>query len=123
MVFKVTFFIKKREDITLEEFSSYWDHQHANLFVSQEAVKKNLVKYSQFHLAPQYNEKLASLGMVIAPYDGIAEIWVEEFEDILAYFSNKDTMVSMRADHKNFVDQSSPPIVLIGEEHEKWKKP
>lgn len=52
------------------------------------------MRYSnQFHLAPQHNEKLSSLGMAIAPYDGISEVWVDELEDLLAYLSDKGLRV------------------------------
>jgi hypothetical protein len=44
---RVVGFIKKRDDLSHEEFYRYWIEEHSKLFSSITIVKKNLVKYEQ----------------------------------------------------------------------------
>lgn len=44
---RLAILLKKKQDLTNEEFLNYWLNSHAKLFTSLEIVKKNLVKYEQ----------------------------------------------------------------------------
>ncbi|EON96751.1 hypothetical protein UCRPA7_7756 [Phaeoacremonium minimum UCRPA7] len=69
---KISFLIRKRDDITTEEFHRYWSEEHPKAWLSVAIVKAKIVKYSQFH----FNNSLidASMGLSMTPYDGAASL-------------------------------------------------
>ncbi|CAL1708482.1 unnamed protein product [Somion occarium] len=122
MAIRVSCFLKKRPDMTLEQFSEHWNG-HGNLFTSQKAMKDNVVRYNQFHLAPQHSETLAAAGFPIAPYDGVADVYVDKIEDVFAIFADEDVQKNVFADEVNFLDKSQIQAILVGEDNVKWEKP
>ena len=67
---KVIELIKRKEGMTLEEFSRYWEEIHGPLVAR---VIPNLRKYVQNHAV-----KLPGGGE--PPIDGIAELWYDDFQ-------------------------------------------
>ncbi|CAL1708483.1 unnamed protein product [Somion occarium] len=122
MAIRVSCLLKKRPEMTLEQFSAYWNG-HGNLFTSQKATKDNVIRYNQFRLAPQHSEKLAAAGFPIAPYDGIADVYVDKLEDLFALFADEDVKKNVLPDEANFLDKSQIQAVLVGENNIKWEKP
>ena len=52
-VVRLLIYIKKRDDITFQEFSDHWRVIHPPIFMDTQAVKKNVTKYEQVrHLHP-----------------------------------------------------------------------
>ena len=67
---KVIEFIKRKKEISLEEFSRYWEQEHAPLIAK---LIPNLKKYVQ-------NHAIRLPGGGEPPIDGIAELWFDDFE-------------------------------------------
>ena len=92
--------LKRRPDLSLEEFRNYWRNQHAGVIAKLPAVQR----YVQSH--PLDDE---------SPYDGFAELWANDsqaFRDI----GSSDAYVDVQADEENFLDREANVLVLTDEQ-------
>ncbi|KAH0843814.1 ethyl tert-butyl ether degradation EthD [Fonsecaea pedrosoi] len=101
-VCRISVLVTKRADITDKEFHSYWANGHGPL-VAPMLIKYGILKYTQYHMTPEYKAKGAAIGMP-SPYDGIAEFLVNKYEDMSDFFSDPEYMVKIRPDEAKFVD-------------------
>ncbi|KIM35575.1 hypothetical protein M413DRAFT_32431 [Hebeloma cylindrosporum] len=121
MSIRVTCLIKRRPDLTHEQFSEHWGKKHAEIFTSLKAVKTNIVRYNQFHVLEPQSKASAAAGLPIADFDGAAEFWVESLQDLFALFGDEEYLKKAVPDEANFLDRSSVQI-LVGEDQTKWVK-
>ncbi|CAL1696218.1 unnamed protein product [Somion occarium] len=119
MAIRVVFLIKRRPDLTHEQFSEHWSKNHGRIFTSLKIVKENIIRYNQFHILEQPSEELVKIGLPVAPYDGAAEFTVEKLEDLLALFGDEAYQKNAFPDEDNFLDRNSVQV-LVGEDHIKW---
>ena len=65
---KVYFLLKRRADLTPEQFDRYWREQHAPLFCGMEIARRYVVRYEQNHAVPEdVGERLATPDVVRSP--------------------------------------------------------
>ncbi|KDR82193.1 hypothetical protein GALMADRAFT_58684, partial [Galerina marginata CBS 339.88] len=121
MTIRVTCLIKRRPDLTHEQFSEHWSKKHGEIFTSLKAVKTNIVRYNQFHVLEPQSRALAEAGLPIAEFDGAAEFWVDKLEDLLALFGDGEYLKNAVPDEANFLDRSSVQL-LVGEDQTKWER-
>lgn len=96
---RVLALLRKREDISQDEFHRYWIEVHLKVFTSIAVVKKDLTKYEQvskfdfviseanhhkLHKNHEFCEAVEKMGFSIPQWDGIALFEAESFEKILA---------------------------------------
>lgn len=118
---KFVYCIRKRSDLTDEEFRTYWREKHG-AFIRSLAKTIRAKKYIQSHTmnTPINAELIRSRGLdATPPYDGVTEIWWESMEDFLAGVNSpKGIEAAQRyvADEANFVDFSQSRAFLT-EEH------
>ncbi|PSR75387.1 hypothetical protein PHLCEN_2v9145 [Hermanssonia centrifuga] len=123
MAIRIIGLIKRRPDITLEEFKERWGTRHAGILVSTRAVREKIVRYSQFHVLTQPSEALAAAGVPIAPYDGMAEMWVDKIEDLLELFQDEEFQKNVLPDEANFLPENRENmLVLVGEDQPKYER-
>jgi uncharacterized protein (TIGR02118 family) len=116
---KLTFCLRRRPDLSWEEFSRYWREVHAPL-VAERAEVLRIRRYVQVRTVqePALHEAYrARNGGSPEPFDGIAELW---FDDLESMRSTRDEAASVAArelleDERNFIDLPRSPIWL-GEE-------
>jgi uncharacterized protein (TIGR02118 family) len=120
-VIKVIFCIRKLHGLTDGEFQRYWREDHADL-VRQAAGPLNIRRYVQSHafsdqrLTPMIDAR----GIEAAPYDGIAELWWDDMDAILAAGATKEGRAAGRRlleDEKRFIDLKASPL-FYAYEHE-----
>lgn len=118
---KVIFCIRKLHGLTDGEFQRYWREDHADL-VRQAAGPLNIRRYVQSHafsdqrLTPMIDAR----GIEAAPYDGIAELWWDDMDAILAAGATKEGRAAGRRlleDEKRFIDLKASPL-FYAYEHE-----
>jgi uncharacterized protein (TIGR02118 family) len=117
---KLVYILRKREDVTPEEFYRYWNTEHAS---KVRAVAKVIRarKYIQSHtLATPLNAALvASRGM--SPfYDGITEVWWDSLEELQTALSTPEGAQAVQMlgeDEAKFIDLARSTIFMT-EEHE-----
>jgi uncharacterized protein (TIGR02118 family) len=117
---KLVFAIRRREGMTREEFQYYWREKHAQL-VKRHAEALRIRRYVQTHARDtDLDEALAgSRGSEPRYYDGVAELWWESIDDLLAAGTSDEGQAAGQAlleDERRFIDLPNSPLWL-GEEN------
>lgn len=115
---KMTFCVKRRDDISEEAFHDYWLNTHGPLVRS---VQKDLhiIKYIQSHaIDTPANVLVAEARGAPERMDGIAELWWENEDEFMAAGSLEGQAASKRLleDETNFIDFAKSPL-WYNEEH------
>ena len=116
---KLTFCLRRRPNMTVEEFQRYWRTTHADL-IAKRAEVLGIRRYVQLHSAdlPGLHESLQRRnGGAPLPYDGVAELWFDSLEDFIGGGPDRmQASAELLADERNFVDLPNSPMWL-GEEN------
>ena len=118
---KLTFVIRRKPEVAEEEFHRYWSEDHAQL-VSSLAETLRIRRYVQSHrIETPIDEALAeSRGITAEPHDGVAELWWDSVEDLVAVMSDEAGLAASAAlleDEARFIDLPASTI-WFNEEHE-----
>ena len=96
---KFTILLRKRADMTHDEFVQYHKNNHAALFTSLPEVQQYVRKYVQCHtLAVELP------GLPPPAYDGTTELWFDNVEDIAKVFTAPRYLELIRPDEAKFLD-------------------
>ncbi len=114
---KMVYVLRRKPDMTLEEFQKYWLEHHGPL-VRQHAKTLGIVRYIQVHtrlpgMAPQPDP---IRGQMAQAYDGVADLW---FDPSISAATAEERAASARIlaeDEAKFLDFSRS-AVWRGEEH------
>ncbi|MEJ7717280.1 MAG: EthD domain-containing protein, partial [Thermoleophilaceae bacterium] len=116
---KLAFTLRRRPDLSREQFQRYWREQHAPL-VRGHAETLRIRRYVQLHTRETAaDEGLREHRSHEEPYDGVAELWFDSVEDLMAAFGNPEGQTAaaeLLEDEARFVDLQRSPIWL-GEEN------
>ena len=93
--------IKKKQNLTYENFQNYWKNEHAKIVTRSPLVGT----YVQSH--PIYNDKLTFEDTV----DGIAEIWFEDTNEMRTLAATKEYK-NIQDDEKVFIDGSAVRLII-----------
>ena len=93
--------IKKKQNLTYENFQNYWKNEHATIVARSPLVGT----YVQSH--PIYNDKLTFEDTV----DGIAEIWFEDTNAMRSLAATKEYK-DIQNDEKVFIDGSAVRLII-----------
>ncbi|MCY4396794.1 MAG: EthD domain-containing protein [Rhodospirillaceae bacterium] len=112
-MFKITFCLRRRPDLTPEQFDAYWRDEHAPL-VRRHAAALGIRRYVQ---STRFDSDLADVAAKVRgapePFDGVAELWFDSREAMEAGFSTKAGRAAGRAlleDEARFIDFENSPI-------------
>ena len=115
---KLVFALRRRQDLTRDEFQRYWSERHAPL-VRSHAEALGIRRYVQVHTLP--DEVHAALRMSRgAPeaYDGVAELWFDDLEALGAAVTTEAGQAAAFAlleDERRFIDHANSPLWLADE--------
>ena len=116
---KLVYCIRRREDVSPEEFHRYWREEHGPL-VRSVAGAIGAVRYVQSHtVAPELNAILRESRGSAEPYDGIAEIWWESLgalETSMQTPESQDAQRRLLEDESTFIDVARSAVFMT-EEH------
>lgn len=106
--------IRRRGDISEEEFHRYWREDHARL-VASHAQLLGMASYIQHHTATTGLESIVQEARGCSPevYDGIAVIGFESLEDMAAKGAEPAALAAaeeMAADEARFIDHANSRI-------------
>ncbi|WP_462266411.1 EthD domain-containing protein [Mucilaginibacter sp.] len=107
---KFTILLKKRADMTTEEFVAYHRNQHAPLFKSLPEVQQYVRRYVQGHLI---NASLP--GLPPPKYDGTTELWFDDAASIGKVFAASRYMEIIRPDEEKFLDLQGCDFLICAE--------
>ncbi len=117
---KLTFCLRRRPELSREEFQRTWREDHAPL-VRKHKDALGILRYVQMHTdtGPMTEALVASRGCG-EPYDGIAELWYESLEALAGLASDPAARAAGRAlyeDERRFIDLENSRI-FVGREIE-----
>jgi uncharacterized protein (TIGR02118 family) len=89
--------LRKREDMTYEQFRNHWTTTHATLCAKLPKLRRYSVNFVDRERFPKFG------------YDGFSELWFDNEDDLHAAFASKDGQILL-ADLPNFTSQIDPVI-------------
>lgn len=117
---KLVFVLRRRPELSREEFQAYWRDKHAPLVASLGAAL-GVRRYVQTHTVDTpLNEMLQASRGGPAEYDGIAELWWDSLDALAAAASSPEGLQAggeLLEDEAKFIDLANSPLWLA-EEHQ-----
>lgn len=106
--------MRRRADVSEDEFHRYWREEHAQLVASHGALL-GMVSYTQHHTTATGLESIVQEDRGCPPdvYDGIAVIGFESLEDMAAKGAEPAALAAaeeLAADERRFVDHAHSRI-------------
>ena len=116
---KLTFCLRRLPDLTPKAFQDYWHDVHGPL-VREVADAMRMRRYVQSHTLfdPRFAGIGSTRGIEAAPFDGIAELWWDDVETMLAVGESSEGRAASRrlvADERNFIDVVHSPLFFVNE--------
>lgn len=116
---KLVFCLRRLPEMTREEFQRYWREVHAPL-VREAAPLLNIRRYVQSHSVddPRIAPAVDARGCGVPPYDGVAELWWDSVEDIIAAGATREGRAVGRrllTDEANFIAAKESALFYVSE--------
>jgi uncharacterized protein (TIGR02118 family) len=115
---KLVFCLRRRPDLTREQFQEYWRGSHGKLGVSL-ADALGFRRYVQSHtVSSPLNDALQRSRGGPPAYDGVVELWFEDVDAVQRTFSSpagRDAARQLVEDEFTFVDVAASPIFVVEE--------
>jgi uncharacterized protein (TIGR02118 family) len=106
-VIKLTFAVRRRPDVDLDEFHRYWRDQHGPLVRSLQPAL-GIRRYVQTHgIETPFNEALRASRGALEPFDGVAELWWDDLDALVAATTSPDGSAAgqtLLEDETTFID-------------------
>ena len=110
---KLTFVLARRPELSREAFQAYWFDHHAPLVASVREILR-IRRYVQTHSLPaETSEALRALRGGPESYDGVAQLWWDSLEDVVAATSDPAGVEAGRLlleDERKFIDLARSPL-------------
>ena len=116
---KMIFSLKRLPHFSREEFQRYWREQHAPL-VKRHAASLGVRRYVQSHTVNEPRLAMVSevRGSAGLDFDGVAELWWDSLDSLLAAVSTEAAQVASRElleDEARFIDLANSPVFFSEE--------
>jgi uncharacterized protein (TIGR02118 family) len=119
-VIKLTFAVRRRDDIEPDEFHRYWREEHGPLVRSLQPVL-GIRRYVQSHrMETPLNDLLRASRHALEPFDGVAELWWDDQDALATATSSPEGIAAGRTlleDEMRFIDLERSALWL-GQETE-----
>ncbi len=116
---KLIFCLRRRHDISEEEFHRYWRQEHGPL-VARHASALGIRRYVQLHtVSGPVNALLAATRRSPEAYDGVAELWFDDADALVAGAATEEgrtAAADLARDEARFIDHDRSPL-FVAEEH------
>ena len=115
---KLVYCLRRLPELSRQEFQRYWRENHAPL-VKMHSQTLRIRRYVQVHTSDDpVSEALRATRPGPEPYDGVAELWYDSAEDMMAGATTPEGRQASRElleDEKRFIDISQSPIWIATE--------
>ena len=108
---KFTILLRRKPDLTHEEFVEHHRNVHAALFSALPEVKQHVRRYVQCHST---GDRLP--GLPDSHIDGTTELWFDDLAGLAGVFESKAYMDVIRPDEASFLDLHACEF-LVSTEH------
>jgi uncharacterized protein (TIGR02118 family) len=106
--------------MTRTECQQHWRTVHAPMVLDTPSMVASMRRYSQSHTLP--DEALSDVaGIGAMKYDGLAELWFDSRDDLLACFGD-EYLATVHEDEHNFVDLDRS-TAFVTREHVMYERP
>lgn len=116
---KIVFCLRRAPHLSREQFQAYWRETHAPL-VRSHAAALGIRRYVQVHsLDDAISIAVAGPRNSPEPYDGVAELWLDSLDALVAAGSSdagRAASAALLDDERRFIDLARSPL-LLAEEH------
>lgn len=116
---KLVFALRRRQDLTREEFQTYWREHHAPL-VRSHAEVLGIRRYVQAHtMADELHAALRGSRGAPDAYDGVAELWFDSLEALggaALSDEGRAAALALLEDERRFIDHARSPLWLAEEQ-------
>jgi hypothetical protein len=99
-VIKLSILMVRRSDLTYAQYIRYWKETHGPVFAAQAETKQYVRRYIQEH---RTDDVLPST--TASKFDGIAEIWFDDMEGAVAFFTSHGYRKNVIPDEEAFMDR------------------
>ena len=110
---RLVFALRRKPELSLEEFQDYWLNKHAPL-VASFATDLNILRYVQTHtLDEPVNEAMQNArGNMEPSYDGVAELWWASEAELAGNSSDAARAAgkALLEDERTFIDLPNSPL-------------
>jgi uncharacterized protein (TIGR02118 family) len=109
---KLTFCLHRLPHLTREAFQAYWFEKHAPLVARHREVLR-IRRYVQTHSgSDEMNAGIGASRNAPAMYDGVAELWWDSLDDIVANRSPEAQAagLALLEDERKFIDLARSPL-------------
>ena len=117
---KLTFAVRRRDDVDPAEFHRYWRDEHGPLVRSFQKTL-GIRRYVQTHrVEGPLNDALRASRNALEPFDGTAELWWDDLDELAKASTSEEGLAAGRAlleDEARFIDLERSALWL-GEEVE-----
>ena len=119
-VLVITFLLRRRADVSAEEFHTYWKDRHGPLVVSL-APTLGIRQYRQLHAtdSPAGTAIAAGRGCAPTEWDGVALIWIDSEQALAEAVTTPEGAAAAAAlleDERRFIDLARCEVFL-SEDH------
>ncbi len=115
---KLVYCLRRLPELSREEFQRYWRENHAPL-VKKHSGTLRIRRYVQVQTSDgPATEALRATRPGPEPYDGVAELWFDSAEDVMAGATTAEGRQAgheLLEDEKRFIDISQSPIWIAAE--------
>jgi uncharacterized protein (TIGR02118 family) len=105
---KFAYMINRVEGMSFEQFVEHHRNRHAPLFTSIPEARRHVKKYTVSHPVPAGNYPAPA-------YDGLTEIWFENWADHDAFFASENYKKLVQPDEATFIDMGSVAVMVTEE--------
>ena len=115
---KLVYCIRRRTDVSPEEFHRYWLEVHGPK-VQSVATALRARRYVQSHTtAPELNAMFVASRNLAPAFDGITEVWWDSVEDVAAALATPEGAAAGRMlveDESRFIDFAGSSVFMTTE--------
>jgi len=105
---RIVFLLRRRPDLTRQQFQRIWWEEHAPL-VAGYAACLGIVRYQQVHTTVDRRPD------ALEAFDGSAELWVDPRRAVGTTSERADASAALLADEQRFIDLGASPIWVADE--------
>jgi uncharacterized protein (TIGR02118 family) len=115
---KIVFCLRRRADLSREEFQAYWRTRHAPL-VRSHADALGIRRYVQVHsIDDAISAAVAGPRQSPEPFDGVAELWLDSLDALMVAGrseAGRAASAELLEDERRFIDLPRSPLFLAEE--------
>ncbi|KAL1668166.1 hypothetical protein GGF50DRAFT_111581 [Schizophyllum commune] len=114
---RLIYLLKRRKDMTHEEFSKYWLNVHSKVFIGSRVAHQYTLRYDQMHVSPATMKAWSDkYGIPATTYDGVALLEADSFEDlqklpIRQVLDSTEYRTHIGPDEHNFIDHENSQMI------------